>query len=100
MAADPQLSNRAAPSVQTSLRLPEASPQQCGQQRLSKPKSAWALAASCTEPKKLNERAGTPIGPLDTLIAAQAVARKLVLVSDSEREFSRVAGLRIENWAS
>ncbi len=44
------------------------------------------------------ERAGTPIGPLDTLIAAQAVARKLVLVSNNEREFSRVAGLRIENW--
>ena len=46
------------------------------------------------------ERAGTPIGPLDTLIAAQAVARKLVLVSNNEREFSRVAGLRIENWTA
>jgi tRNA(fMet)-specific endonuclease VapC len=46
------------------------------------------------------ERAGTPIGPLDTLIAAQAVARKLVLVSNNEREFGRVAGLRIENWAA
>lgn len=46
------------------------------------------------------ERAGKPIGPLDTLIAAQAVARKLVLVSNNEREFGRVAGLRIENWTS
>lgn len=45
------------------------------------------------------ERAGTPIGPLDTLVAPQAVARKLVLVSNNEREFGRVAGLRIENWA-
>jgi tRNA(fMet)-specific endonuclease VapC len=45
------------------------------------------------------ERAGTPIGPLDTLIAAQAVSRKLVLVSKNEREFGRVAGLRLENWA-
>lgn len=45
------------------------------------------------------ERAGTPIGPLDTLIAAQAVGRKLVLVSTNEREFGRVAGLRVENWA-
>lgn len=44
------------------------------------------------------ERAGTPIGPLDTLIAAQAVARNLILVSDNEREFGRVAGLRVENW--
>lgn len=45
------------------------------------------------------ERAGTPIGPLDTLIAAQAVARKLTLVSNNLREFKRVAGLRVENWA-
>jgi tRNA(fMet)-specific endonuclease VapC len=44
------------------------------------------------------ERAGTPIGPLDTLIAAQAVARKLIIVSDNEREFGRVAGLHVENW--
>jgi tRNA(fMet)-specific endonuclease VapC len=44
------------------------------------------------------ERAGTPIGPLDTLIAAQAVARKLIMVSDNEREFGRVSGLRLENW--
>lgn len=45
------------------------------------------------------ERAGTPIGPLDTLIAAQAVARKLTLVSNNEREFRRVPGLNMENWA-
>lgn len=44
------------------------------------------------------ERAGTPIGPLDTLIAAQAVARKFVLVSNNEREFGRVPGLSLENW--
>lgn len=46
------------------------------------------------------ERAGTPIGPLDTLIAAQAVGRKLVLVSNNEREFGRVAGLRVKNWTA
>jgi len=57
-------------------------------------------AASYAQVRAKLERAGTPIGPLDTLIAAQAVARKLVLVSNNEREFSRVAGLRIENWAS
>jgi tRNA(fMet)-specific endonuclease VapC len=45
------------------------------------------------------ERAGTPIGPLDALIAAQAVARKLTVVSNNEREFHRVAGLAIENWS-
>ena len=46
------------------------------------------------------ERAGTPIGPLDTLIAAQAVARKLVLVSNNEREFRRIAALHLQNWTS
>jgi len=46
------------------------------------------------------EQAGTPIGPLDTLIAAQAVARKLTLVSNNEREFGRIPGLRLDNWAS
>jgi tRNA(fMet)-specific endonuclease VapC len=57
-------------------------------------------AASYAHLRAKLERAGTPIGPLDTLIAAQAVARKLVLVSNNQREFSRVAGLRIENWTS
>ena len=46
------------------------------------------------------ERAGTPIDPLDTLIAAQAVARKLVLVSNNEREFRRIAALHLQNWTS
>jgi len=45
------------------------------------------------------ERAGTPIGPLDTLIASQAIARRLTLVSNNEREFRRVAGLTVENWS-
>lgn len=44
------------------------------------------------------ERAGIPIGPLDTLIASQAVARGLTLVSNNEREFRRVPGLTVENW--
>jgi tRNA(fMet)-specific endonuclease VapC len=44
------------------------------------------------------ERAGMPIGPLDTLIAAQALARRLTVVSNNEREFRRVAGLTVENW--
>jgi tRNA(fMet)-specific endonuclease VapC len=57
-------------------------------------------AASYDQVRAKLERAGTPIGPLDTLIAAQAVARKLVLVSNNGGEFSRVAGLRLENWSS
>ncbi len=44
------------------------------------------------------ERAGTPIGPLDTLIAAHAVALEATVVTNNEREFRRVPGLRVENW--
>lgn len=44
------------------------------------------------------EAAGTPIGPNDTWIAAEALHHKLVLVTDNVREFSRVPGLQVENW--
>ncbi len=44
------------------------------------------------------EKAGSPIGPLDTLIAAHALAMGACLVTNNEREFSRVPGLRVENW--
>ena len=44
------------------------------------------------------ERAGTPIGPLDTLIAVHAQALKVTLVTNNEGEFSRVVGLSVENW--
>ncbi|HET6932132.1 MAG TPA: PIN domain-containing protein [Candidatus Acidoferrum sp.] len=56
-------------------------------------------AATCAQVRAKLERAGTPIGPLDTFIAAQAVGRKLVLVSNNEREFRRVPGLHVLNWA-
>ena len=45
------------------------------------------------------EKEGTPIGPMDTLIAAQAAALEAVLVTNNTREFSRVPGLKLENWA-
>ncbi|KAA6185412.1 tRNA(fMet)-specific endonuclease VapC [Thiohalocapsa marina] len=41
---------------------------------------------------------GTPIGPYDQLIAGHARSQGLVLVTNNEKEFSRVAGLRVENW--
>ncbi|MHB1085040.1 MAG: PIN domain-containing protein [Thiobacillus sp.] len=41
---------------------------------------------------------GTPIGPYDVLIAGQAKARKLILVTGNTDEFKRVAGLSIEDW--
>jgi tRNA(fMet)-specific endonuclease VapC len=42
--------------------------------------------------------AGTPIGPHDTLIVAQALSRSLVLITHNRREFSQVRGLKIEDW--
>ena len=49
------------------------------------------------------EKRGTPIGAHDLLnndllIAAQALALGYVIVTDNEREFSRVKGLRLQNW--
>ncbi len=44
------------------------------------------------------ETKGKPIGPLDTLIAAQALAHELTLITNNTREFSRIDGLKIENW--
>ena len=41
---------------------------------------------------------GMPIGELDILIAAHAVSAKAVLVTNNERHFARVRGLRVENW--
>ena len=57
-------------------------------------------AASYAQIRSRLERAGTPIGPLDTLIAAQAVLRKLTLVTNNQREFSRIPGVRVENWSA
>lgn len=44
------------------------------------------------------ESQGTPIGPTDLLIAAIALANQATLVTHNTREFSRVTGLRIEDW--
>lgn len=44
------------------------------------------------------ERKGTPIGPMDMLIAGHAQAENLVLVTNNTREFIRVSNLRLEDW--
>jgi tRNA(fMet)-specific endonuclease VapC len=41
---------------------------------------------------------GTPIGPYDVLIAGQALAREMILVTRNTQEFGRVIGLQIEDW--
>lgn len=56
-------------------------------------------AASYGELRALLERQGQPIGSMDMLIAAHALSRSLTLVTNNEREFRRVPGLRVANWA-
>lgn len=45
------------------------------------------------------ERGGTPLGAMDTMIAAHARSRGSTLVSNDTRHFVRVAGLLVANWA-
>ena len=44
------------------------------------------------------ERAGNVIGPNDMLIGAHALALRCILITDNTREFSRVRGIRLQNW--
>ena len=46
------------------------------------------------------EKRGQPIGPCDTLIAAQARRRRATLVTLNAMEFERVPGLKVEDWAA
>lgn len=56
-------------------------------------------ADSCYADIRLDlERRGQIIGPNDLFIAAHAIATEAVLVTDNEKEFSRISGLKIENW--
>lgn len=46
------------------------------------------------------ERRGMPIGPLDTMIAAQSLVLGVALVTGNTSEFSRVSGLKVEDWTT
>lgn len=61
----------------------------------------WDRAAvdATTEIKVALRLAGTPIGPNDTAIAGHAIAAGAVLVTNNTREFERVPGLILEDWA-
>lgn len=41
---------------------------------------------------------GTPIGPNDTMIAGHAISKTATLVTNNQKHFSKVKGLKIENW--
>jgi tRNA(fMet)-specific endonuclease VapC len=49
--------------------------------------------------RALLETKGRPVGPMDLLLAAQAKSHNLILVTNNEKEFQRIDGLRLENWA-
>jgi tRNA(fMet)-specific endonuclease VapC len=49
--------------------------------------------------RKILKEAGTPIGEMDLLIASHALGDDLTLVTNNTREFERIEGLKLENWA-
>ena len=71
---------------------------------LTSPVQVWTFgtedAEEAGEIRVRLARAGTPIGPYDLLIAAQARRRGAVLVTANTREFRRVPGLQIEDWTT
>ena len=60
----------------------------------------WTSAAAdiCGTLKDKLKRQGTPIGDMDTLIAAHALAENLILVTHNTRHFEKVPGLKLEDW--
>jgi len=62
----------------------------------------WSRAAArhYAEIREKLESAGMPIGNMDLMIAAHARSAGAVLVTNNERHFRRVPGLKVENWAS
>jgi tRNA(fMet)-specific endonuclease VapC len=57
-------------------------------------------ARKCAEIRRQLERSGTVIGPHDLQIAAIALQHGLTLVTHNTREFSRIPGLKLEDWES
>jgi tRNA(fMet)-specific endonuclease VapC len=55
-------------------------------------------AMQAGEVRAILTKAGTPIGAYDVLIAGQALARGLTLITHNTKEFSRIAGLKCEDW--
>jgi tRNA(fMet)-specific endonuclease VapC len=56
-------------------------------------------AAEAADLRASLKRSGTPIGPFDLLIAAQAKRRNALLVTANRREFERIDGLRVDDWS-
>ena len=58
----------------------------------------WNAARAYGDLRAALEALGTPIGNMDTLIAAHALTLGATLVTNNAKHFSRVTGLRLENW--
>lgn len=58
-----------------------------------------AAAAHTGQLRAEQAKAGTPIGPYDQMITGHARSQGLILVTNNRREFNRVSGLRVEDWA-
>lgn len=86
------------------LRLPNdaAAPRLAALVRLLRPMQLLPFDSECAaQAARIRadlEAAGTPVGPLDTLIAATALRHQATLVTRNVREFSRVPGLQWLNW--
>jgi tRNA(fMet)-specific endonuclease VapC len=59
---------------------------------------AFGAAKEAARIRALLESQGQPIGPYDVLLAGQALADSLIVVTANTKEFSRVPGLTLENW--
>jgi len=58
----------------------------------------WAASTTYGIVRTHLQKQGTPIGNLDTLIAAHAIDQDLILVTNNSKHFQRVPKLKIENW--
>ena len=59
-----------------------------------------SVAHHCGNIRTAPKRASTPIGNNDLWIAAHASANNWTVITNNQREFDRIEGLRLENWAS
>lgn len=58
----------------------------------------WAASVHYGKLRARLQSSGSPIGNMDTLIAAHALSQNSILVSNNTRHFRRVTGLKVENW--
>jgi tRNA(fMet)-specific endonuclease VapC len=58
----------------------------------------WAASVHYGKLRAMLQNSGTPIGNMDTLIAAHALSQDSILVTNNTKHFRRVPGLKIDNW--